>query len=148
MTATAQTVLPEFIDVLADALPADFQVRFAAQFGVYEDNQALLITGIHFTEDQYAELGPRYQHEEHYNLQCKLISAAGNDDHDSRFQEVYGFYATIQETLANNPSLNQTCRLAWARQLDYSALSDPTKGWSIGELSFEVQIQARANSLN
>jgi hypothetical protein len=135
------------MSIMKAALPAGFQVRFGTVFGPYIAPQALQITAIHFTEDQYAELGPRYQHEEHYNIECALSSTAGNDDELARFTETYALYDAIQIAVANHPDLNQTVRLGWCRQLDYSPTYDP-KGMSVGMLTFEVQVQARVDSLD
>lgn len=147
MSASAPTAVPAFRSLIQAALPTGFQVKFGTTFGPYVAPQALLITGLHFTEDQYAELGPRYQHEEHYNIECALCSSAGNDDEDARFQETYALYNVIQVAIATHPDLNQTVRLGWCRQLDYSPTYDP-KGMSVGMLTFEVQVQARVDSLD
>lgn len=147
MSASAPTVVPAFISIVQAALPAGFQVRFGTVYNPYIAPQNLLITGLHFTEDQYAELGPRYQHEEHYNIECILSSTAGDDDPDTRFQEVYALYRLIQVAVANNPNLSNTARLGWCRQLDYTPTKDP-KGLDLGMLSFEVQVEARVDSLD
>jgi hypothetical protein len=147
MSASAPVVVPAFIAIAQAALPASFQVRFGTVFGPYIAPQALQITGIHFTEDMYAELGPRYQHEEHYNIECALSSTSGNDDESSRFQEVYALYKDLQVAIANNPTISNTARLGWCRQLDYSPTFDPT-GVSVGLLTFEVQVEARVDSLD
>ena len=147
MSASAPTVVPAFIAICQAALPANFQVRFGTVFGPYVAPQALQITGLHFTEDEYAELGPTYRHEEHYNIECALSSSAGDDDESSRFQEVYALYEAVSVAIANNPSLSSTARLGWCRQLDYSPTYDP-KGMSVGVLTFEVQVQVRVTSLS
>ena len=147
MSASAPSVVPAFISLVQGALPANFQVRFGTVFGPFVAPQALLITGLHFTEDEYAELGPTYRHEEHYNIECALCSSAGNDDSFGRFTEVYALYEDISVAVANNPTLSSTARLGWCRQLDYTPTYDP-KGMSVGMLSFEVQVQVRVTSLS
>jgi hypothetical protein len=128
------------------ALPAGFQVREGSIFGPRVDPAALLITGLHFTQDAYAELGPTYRHEEHYNIQCVLCASQGVDDQASLLGTTYGFYSAISVAVANHPDLNSTCRLGWCRQLDY-AMGYDGKGFAVATLTFEVQVQARVTSL-
>lgn len=147
MSSSVPTALPAFQAIVAAALPAGFNVQLGTNFSPYITPQTLLITGIQFTEDQYAELGPRYQHEEHYNIECALASSAGDNDQATRLQEVYTLYKDISVAVANNPRLSNTVRLGWCRQLDYTPGYDP-KGMSVGQLTFEVQVQARVDSLD
>ena len=147
MSASAPIAVPAFMAVAAAALPANFQIREGSIFGPRIDPSTLLVTGIHFLVDEYAELGPRYQHEEHYNIQCALATSTGVDDQASTLQAVYALYELLSVAVANNPTLNQTVRLAWCRQLDYSMGYD-AKGLTVGVLMFEVQIQVRVNSLS
>lgn len=147
MSSSVPTALPAFKAIAVAALPSNFNVAFGQIFGPYVTPQTLLITGIHFTDDEYAELGPTYRHEEHYNIECSLCSASGDNDQDGRLQEVYTLYADISVAVANNPNLTKTARLGWCRQLDYAPTYD-AKGWSVGHLTFEVQVQARVPSLN
>lgn len=151
MSASAPLAVPAFIATCEAALPSSFDVRFGQIFGPYVPPQSLLITGVHFNEDEYAELGLRYQHEEHYNIQCELLSSAGtsadNSDQTDRFLEVYALYQDIQVAVAANPKLSDTVRLGWCRQLDYTPTGD-AKGFSVGQLTFEVEVQARVNSLS
>ena len=146
MSSSVPVAVPAFVAICQAALPAGFQVREGSIFGPYIAPQALLITGIHFTADEYAELGPRYMHEEHYNIQCALSSSAGTDDQPMRLAEVYGLYSNISVAVASNPNLTNTVRLGWCRQLDYLMTSDGKL--SIGTLTFEVQCQARVPSLS
>lgn len=146
MSSSVATAIPAFITICQNALPAGFQVALGQIFTPYVSPQTLLITGIHFTEDEYAELGPTYRHEEHYNIECSLCSTAGDNDQSTRLQEVYALYKDIQVAVANNPTLNSNVRLGWCRQLDYTPTYD-AKGFSVGQLSFEVQVQARVTSL-
>lgn len=129
------------------ALPANFQVREGQIFGPRVDPQSLLVTGIHFLVDEYAELGPRYRHEEHYNIQCSLAASIGVDDQASLLQSVYELYEPLSVAVASNPNLSSTVRLGWCRQLDYMMGYDG-KGLAVGVLSFEVECQARVESLS
>jgi hypothetical protein len=146
VSASAPTAVPAFVSIAQAALGTDFQIREGQAYGAYIAPQSLLITGLHFTQDQPAELGPDYMHEEHYSILCSLYSAAGNDAQDERLQETYGLYATLSIAIANNPDLNHTVRLAWCRQLDYLPTTDG-KGLPVGQLNFEVNVQARVTSL-
>ena len=109
----------------------------------------LLITGIHFLEDAFAELGPTYRHEEHYNIEASLIAWAGDINFDQRTADAYAVYADLTVAIANNPTLDLPTpapRLAWPRQLDY--IPAPTAfGQSSATISFEVEVQARVPSL-
>lgn len=146
MSSTVPAAVPAFMAICQAALPVGFQVREGTIFGPYVAPQALLITGVHFTMDTWATLGPDYKHEEHYNISCALCSTAGTDDGPSRLAEVYGLYADISVAVATQPTLTNTVRVAGTRQLDYTSSFD-SKGLSVGLLSFEVQCQARATSL-
>lgn len=147
MSSSVPQAVPAFVAICQAALPAGFQVKEGSIFGPYIAPGALLITGLHFTQDAYAELGPTYRHEEHYNIMCALCTTQGNDNQGSVLATLYGFYSDISVAVANNPNLSNTVRLGWCRQLDYSMGYDASKGWTIGTLTFEVEVQARVNSL-
>jgi hypothetical protein len=148
MSSSVPAAVPAFIAICQAALPTGFLVKEGSVFGPYAAQQALLVTGLHFTQDSYAELGPNYKHEEHYNIQCALSVVQGNDDQASVLTTVYSFYNPITVAVANNLDLNHTTRLGWCRQLDYQMGYDAVKGWTIGTLRFEVEVQARVTSLS
>jgi hypothetical protein len=147
VSSSVPNAIPAFISIAQAALPASFTVRFSQVFNPYVAPQSLLITGVTFNVDEFAELGPRYQHEEHYNLECCLVSTAGNDDPMTRLSEVYALYKDITIAVAAKPTLNGTVRLAWCRQLSYEPTTD-AKGLGVGQLNFEVQVEARVDSLD
>lgn len=147
MSTSIPLAVPAFIAIATAALPANFQVRFDTQFDTRIDPKALLVTGVRVTEDAAGELGPNYRHEEHYDIVCQLCSTAGNDDEATRMAEVYALYDLISVAIANAPTLNDTVRTAWTRQLGYSPTHDP-KGFSVGCLDFEVSVTNRATSLS
>lgn len=146
MSSSLPLAVPQFISIAKAALPSGFQVREGQIFGPYIAPQALLITGVHFLQDAVGELGPLYRHEEHYNIQCVLCASQGVDDQASLLGIAYGLYADVSVAVANAPTLNGTVRLAWTRQLDY-VMGGDGKGLSVGSVSFEVECQARVNSL-
>jgi hypothetical protein len=146
VSSSLPNALPAFVSIVTAALPADFQVKEGQIFNPYVAPQSLLITGVHFTLDSTAELGPLYKHEEHYSILCALTTTGGTDDQASRLAEAYGLYANVSIAVANNPNLNNTVRLAWTRQLDY-VMGYDAKGFSVGTVQFEVQCQARVTSL-
>lgn len=146
MATSVQDAITEFISIAEDALPSDYNVRFATIFNPNVTAQALLITAVHFTMDEPATLGPDYEHEEHYSLICQIVSAAGNDDETTRLSEVYTDFLDVAVAVANNPTLNSVVRTAFVRQMDYSP-TYTAQGWSIGELSFAVDCTARVTSL-
>lgn len=145
MTASAPLAVPAFVSIAQTALGPNFQIREGQIYNVFVAPQSLLITGIHFTEDKPAALGPDYPHEEHYSILCSLYSSAGNDAQDQRLQETYALYASLSIAVATNPDLNKTVRTAWCRQLDYLPTTDG-KGMPVGQLNFEVNITARVQS--
>lgn len=147
MSSAAPGALQQFMSIASAALPAGFQVRFDTQFNPYVAPQTLLITGIHFDQDEIAVMDPTYPHEEHFNLNCSLASTAGSDDTISLLTGTYALYADISIAVANNPRLNNTVRVAWTRQLDYTPTHD-AKGLFVGQLDFEVACQARSLSLS
>lgn len=147
MSSSLPNALPAFMSIATAALPTNFQVREGAIFGPRVDPQTLLITGVHFLADEYGEISPAYRHEEHYNIQCALSASQGTDDQASLLATVYGLYSDISIAVANNPNLNNTVRLAWTRQLDYM-MGYAANSLTVGTLMFEVQCQARVNSLS
>jgi hypothetical protein len=146
VSASVPIAVPAFVSIAQTALGSSFQIREGQIYNTFVAPQSLLITGIHFTQDEYSELGPEYRHEEHYSILCSLFSSAGDDAQDERLQETYALYASLSVAIANNPDLNKTVRLAWCRQLDYMPTTDG-KGLPVGQLNFEVNVQVRVTSL-
>ena len=146
MPTSVPQAVPAFISIAQAALPTGFQVRFATRFGPFISPQTLLITNVRVTKDDYGELGPTYRHEEHFQIECSLCSAAGNDDEATRMLEVFNLYSLISVAVANNPMLNNTVRVSHCQQIDYGPTYD-AKGWSVGELTFAVDCEARVTSL-
>lgn len=144
MGASAPNAIPAFMAIAAAALPPGFQVRYAARMGAYIGAKTLLVTGVKFTADEAASLGPVYQHEEHYAITASLCSFAGNDDEATRMAEVYALYASLGNAVNSQPTLSGTVRVAWLAQLGYEPTYD-MKGASVGVLEFEVQCQARVS---
>lgn len=148
MSSSIPNSVPAFISIAAAALPANFNVQFGTTFNPYVSPQSLLITGVRITKDAYAELGPTYRHEEHYNIQATLCSTGGDpNSQGERLSEVYSLYDDISVAVASNPNLNNTVRLAWCRQLGYAPTFD-AKGLAVGTLDFEVYCEQRVTSLS
>lgn len=145
MSSSVPTSIPAFIAIAQAALPEGFQIRQGAVFGPFIAAQSLQITGIRFTKDQHAELGPNYKHEEEYNILCSLVGTAGNDDTASRIQEVAALYADLSVAIANQPTLSGTVRTAWTTQTGYK-LSPTSQGWSAAQVDFQVIVTARVPS--
>lgn len=146
MSSSVPNAVPALLSICQAALPSGFQVREGTVMGTYVAPQTLQVTGVRFTMDTWATLGPDYPHEEHYNITCLLCSSAGGDDQPSRMAEVYGLYADVSVAIANNPTLNNTVRVAGTRQLSYSPGAS-ANNLSVGTLSFQVEVQARVQSL-
>lgn len=147
MASSIPGAIEQFIVVATAALPSTFQVREGSIYGPNIGQQSVLIGDVTVTMDTWAELGPNYRHEEHFDIQCVLSSAAGNDDAPSRLNETYSLYNDISVAVANNPTLNNAVRVSYCRQLKYSPL--PTsQGWSMGTLNFEVCCEQRVTSLS
>lgn len=144
MSSSAPLAIPAFMSIAAAALPAGFQVRYATRMGAFIGAQTLLVTGVKFSEDSFAELGPVYKHEEHYTIAASLCSFAGNDDEASRMAEVYALYNALAQAVNSQPTLNGVVRIAWLAQVGYEPTYD-AKGGSVGVLDFEVQCQARVS---
>lgn len=147
MASSVPQAIPQLIAIMSAALPEGFQVSFDTRFNPFVAPQTLLITGIRFTKDEYAEMSPNYRHEEWYNVSCSLSGSAVGAEQTALLLQVYSLYSDISVAIANNPNLNNTVRLAWSRQNDFSPTGD-SKGMNIGLLTFEVQIQARVDSLD
>jgi hypothetical protein len=148
MAASAPLAVPQFIVIATAALPSGFQVRMGTIFGVNVQPQALLVTGVRFNQDEIAVLGPAYRHEEHYVINCSLTTVEGDPDGlPDRMQEVYGLYNLVSVAVANNPTLNSTVRIAQCKQLEFIPSYDP-KGFSVGQLDFEVACEQRVDALD
>lgn len=146
MPTSIPQAVPAFISIAQAALPSTVQVRFAQRFGPFIAPQTLLITNVRITKDDFAELGPTYRHEEHFAIECTMCSAVGNDDEATRMLEVFNNYSLVSVAVANNPTLNNTVRVCHCQQIDYGPTYDP-KGFSVGELTFAVDCEARVTSL-
>lgn len=147
MSASLPSSIPALVTIAQGALPTNFQVALSKVPPVYVPSQSLLITGVRFSKDAYAELGPTYRHEEQYTVSCSLFSSAGGSDALARLQEVYSLYTAIQEAIANNPTLNATVRLAWPKQQAFTPGAD-ANGLDVGQLDFQVYCEVRVTSLN
>lgn len=144
-------------------LPAGAQIWLGSVLPVYQatpgtvatvnSGVTLQITGVRFDSDAYAELGPTYRHEEHYNLACSLCAWSGDGSatgYAKTLQDVYAMYADLSIAISSNPTLGLTTpapRLAWPRQLDLKIGPDPF-GRPSSCIDFEVQVQARVTSLS
>lgn len=159
MASSVPLAVPAFISLMQGVLPANSQVVLGTAFPVYAQDAVTAVTveDIHFTQDEYAELGPTYRHEEHYNISCCLYNTGGmyQDEADvsALMVATYVIYNDISVVVANNPTLGLSLtggswfRLGWCRQLDYSPAFD-IAGRSFGKLEFEIECQARMVSLS
>lgn len=159
MSSSVPAVVPAFISLAKTAFPAGAQVWFGTVMPVNQSGPGnvsgvasgitLQIPGIHFNEDEFAELGPSYRHEEHYNIEGLLTAWSGGQDYAQLLQDVYTEYANLTIALANNPTLglnNPVPRLAWPRQLGVNPTPD-AQGFASVQIQFEVEVQARVTSL-
>lgn len=147
MTTSIPAAIDQIMTIAGNSLPAGFQVRFDSISGMNVGQQQLLLTGVRVTYDSYAELGPNYKHEEHFNVTSQLIGAIGNDDTIGLKNTIYGLYDDLAIAIATLPDLNGHVRLAWCRQLGYTPTHD-ANGKTLGVLDFEIEIQARVDSLD
>lgn len=163
MSTSVPAVIPAFMTLATNALPSGAQVWLGtvlpANFqpgpgdvtGV-TSGVTLQITGVHFLEDGFAEMGPSYRHEERYNIECSLCAWNGGppEGFAQCMTDAYAMYADLSIALANNPTLGLTTpkpRLAWPRQLDFSPSPDAF-GRIAGTITFEVQVQARVEAFS
>lgn len=150
LVSTATTALPAGSQiVLATVMPAGYMAGPGEVTGV-TSGVTLEITGVRFLMDQYAELGPNYKHEEHYNIACSLIAWAGDPNFTQRMLDVYTCYADLQVAISQNMVLGLTDpvpRIAWPRQLSFTPGPDAF-GRPAGTIDFEIEVQARVNSLS
>lgn len=156
MASSVPSVIPAVISLFQGALPANAQVVLGSVFPVQINSQSVLISDVHFTYDEIAQLGPLYRHEEHYTLRCCLYNTGGlfQDLPDIQALAVatYALYNDISVAVSNNPTLGLSLgsgnyfRMAWPRQLDFCPDFD-IKGMANGRLEFEIDCQARMQSL-
>lgn len=162
MSSSVPAAIPAFIDLATSALPQGTLVWLGTVMPVNQPGPytveginagvSLQITGVSFDEDAFAELGPNYKHEEHYNITCCLCAWAGDQDYAQRTQDVYAAYKDLSSAVGTSPTLNipanqGTFRLAWTRQLSFTPCPDAF-GRSSGVIEFEVSCQARVTSLS
>jgi hypothetical protein len=159
MASSVPSVIPAFISLIQGALPANAQVALGTTFTIpaAEATTAVLVSAVRFTQDEYAELGPTYRHEEHYDIICCLYNTGGMYQDEPGLSALmvatYALYNDISVAVATNPTLGLTLgggssfRLGWCRQLEYDPAFDIT-GRSFGKLDFEVECQARMVSLS
>lgn len=156
MSSSVPIALPAFITLAESVLPANTSVIFNPTPPPFIAQQMLLITGIRFTQDAYAELGPNYRHEEHYNINCCLFQTGGMYNDQGSVQALvgttYDIYDDLTVAIAQNPTLDIAqdtigFRIAWTRQLSYMPSID-SKGMAFAALSFEVYCEARVLSLS
>lgn len=157
MASSVPLSVPAFISVIQGALPSTAIVQLSTVPPTFAAPQLVLVEGIRFSEDEYAELGPTYRHEERYNLMCCLYNQGGlyedEPDMSALMVATYTLYNDISVAVANNPTLGlslsggSSFRLGWCRQIAYTPAID-ARGMSFGKLDFEVECQARMVSLS
>jgi hypothetical protein len=162
MASSVPLVVPAFKTLAASALPVGTQIVHSTILPIYQpgpgevsgqaSGMTLQITGVHFSADEFAELGPTYRHEEHYSLLCTLIAWVGvaQDDYAQLTQDVYAAYDDLLVAISNDFTLGLTTpipRIAWPRQLDFTTGPDAF-GRPAAIITFEIQVQARVPSLS
>lgn len=161
MASSVPAVIPAFKTLAAAALPAGSEIWLGAVLPVYQVGPGAVsgvatgiicqLSGIRFDEDAYAELGPSYRHEEHYNISGCLISWSGGTTgtFDQCLQDAYTCYEALAVAVANNPTLGLPTpapRLVWMRQLSVIIAPD-SGGFAQAQIEWEAQVQARVTSL-
>ena len=161
MSSSVPAVVAAFKSVATSACPAGTQIVNSTvlpagyqagpgEVATVNSGVTLQIKGVHFVVDQYAEMGPNYKHEEHYNILCTLCAWAGDPNFDQRMVDVYTIYADLSIAVAQNMALGlpePKPRIAWPRQLDFTPGPDPF-GRPAGTISFQIEVQARVDSLS
>jgi hypothetical protein len=142
VSSSVPLAVPAFKDIATAALPGGTYVWTGKQLSRFISPVNLQICQVQFHEDAYAELGPSFRHEEHYDIICELKVFYGDGDFDQRLQDAYAYYALITSAVFNNPTLNSTVRLAWTRQEQFTPEADAF-GKTMGCLDFAVECQAR-----
>lgn len=127
-------------------LPAGALVTFGKYLPAYEASITFQVTGVRVNEDNIAELGPSYRHEEDFDIEAILAIWAGDNDQLQRFDDVFTNYNLIETTIANNPTLNGNVRVAVVSKGDYTPDQDAA-GNTVGELSININCTQRVASL-
>ncbi len=91
-------------------------------------------------------MGPDFQREETYEIECLLTCFAGDPDFWGRMDDVFSMFELVTVAVGNNPTLNQSVRFAEIKQFEYIPDAD-SNGMTLGSLSFSVACQARISSL-
>lgn len=158
MSSSVPSAVSAFISLAQGVLPTNGQVVLGATLPIGADVPpvAVVVSAVRFTEDEYAELGPTFRHEEHYNIVCCLYYNGGMyqdlTDVETLMTNTYSAYEDITVEVANNPTLGLSLgstgfRLAWCRQTDFVP-DFGIQGYVFGKLDFVVECQARVTSLS
>ena len=145
MSSSIPNAVQQFITIAATVMPSQSVFWFGKALPVYTQPWTLQINEI-TADQQPAELGPTYRREELFELHGILSSWAGDSDNISRLNEVFAMFADITVAVANNPTLNSAVRFAECSPVQYVPDVDP-KGFSLGELNFEIRCSQRITSL-
>lgn len=162
MSSSVPAVIPAFLSLAQGALTAGAQVWFGSVAPVFQSTSGsvsgvtsgitLQVSGVHFDEDTFGEIGPNYRHEEHYNIVgCVIASGNGPPEtiNATLLQDAYTEYNNLTVAVSNNPTLGLPTpapRLAWPRQLGVVP-TPAANGMPMVQIQFEIQVQARVNSL-
>ncbi len=145
MSSSIPAATHYFLDLANSVTPADFVVAFSSVLPVYPSPKMLQIKGVTDIMQAPAELSPELRREEHYSIMAELTSYSGDQDFESRFDEVFSIFSLITVAVGNDPTLGNTVRYAQFDEMEYIPKVD-AKGQSMGCLDFMVKCEARITS--
>lgn len=147
MSSSIPNAVNYFINLATNALPPSAQVWFGKALPVYTAPLTLMIPGVTDITHDWAEIGPVYKIEEHYKIQCQLITYAGDLNFQQRMNDVFTALSLITVAIGSDFDLGHNVRLCLPMiEGQYMASSDPA-GRSMGSLMWFLHCEARITSL-
>lgn len=147
MASSIPGALAYFITLAENTLPDTAQVWFGKSMPVYTAPTTLQIPGVVDITHDWAELGSRFKVEEHYKIQCQLITYAGDLNFEQRMLDVFSTLELLTVALAADYTLGHNVRLCLpVVEGEYTAASDPS-GKSMGSLMWFVHCEQRIETL-
>lgn len=150
MSTSVPGAVEAWLAMATAALPQGTTIVFADVIPTFTAPLTLQLTGVKGDQTS-AEIGPSYRREEHYTISCELTSYAGDQDMLARLSEVFTAFESLLVAVGSQPNLPLAGvpQVRFAQITDFSFSAEPDQaGQSIGTISFDVDVQARVESLS
>ncbi len=123
---------------------------FGAVLSAWSAPTTIEINGVHPADQEPVTLGPDYQREETFSIDCRLTMFNGSTPTTANYflmmNNVWAAWTALEIAVANNPTLNGVVRYSEFGEMDYEPVADG-KGMCMGALTWVVRGSARNYSL-